>query len=63
MQFPSREQRQALGERYAHDRELVDALRAMDRAEYLLHRSLYEFGVELRTEIEKFLGETPLIPM
>jgi len=55
------EERRAIKERYADDEAILKLLAASKRADYLLKLSLYEFGVELRRDIEDYLGEPPLI--
>lgn len=55
------EVRRSLQEKYAEDPEVVSLLQAYAHAEALLRRALWEFGSELRGDIEKFLGERPLL--
>ena len=56
------EERETLKERYPTD-ELVQRLLASSfQADALLGRSLWEFGAELRTEVERYLGQKPLLP-
>ena len=62
MPIVSEAERQTLRLRYQHDAELLRALLSLEQAETLLRRSLYEFGVELRLDIESFLQEPPLLP-
>jgi hypothetical protein len=62
MQIVTSDQRKELKARYPEDPELDMALKSLARSEKLLRRSLYEFGVELRADIEKFLNEDPLLP-
>ena len=57
----TREERQRLGARYANDPDLQKLLKGSAWADQLLERALWEFGGELRGEIERYLGETPLI--
>jgi hypothetical protein len=59
--LPAPEVRRELQARYAEDHDVIQVMAALDRSEKLLRRSLYEFGSELRTEIEEFLGEPPLL--
>jgi hypothetical protein len=59
--LPDPDTRRRLRERHGNDPETTAALRALDRAADLLERSLWEFGSELRTEVEAFLGEPPLV--
>jgi hypothetical protein len=61
MQRLPQEHLQALKQRYPQDAELQALLKAYGRAEKLLGRALWEFGSELRGEIEAFLGEAPLL--
>ena len=56
------QERKHLAEQYPDDNNIQKLVAALDRSEQLLQRSLYEFGAELRTEIESFLDEPPLLP-
>ena len=60
-QILSKAERQELLTRYPEDETIQRLVKSMNRGENLLRRGLYEFGVELRAEIEEFLGETPLL--
>tara|TARA_B100000959_G_C14670255_1_gene496160 strand:+ start:181 stop:372 length:192 start_codon:yes stop_codon:yes gene_type:complete len=62
MPLPNRELRTQIQQDLsdAHP-QIGEIFKALDAAENLLQRSLYEFGSELRNEIESFLGESPLI--
>ena len=60
--IPPQEVRDRLRSTHAQDPEMVAILAALDRAEHLLHRSLYEFGSEIRSEIKTLLGTDPLLP-
>jgi hypothetical protein len=51
----------ALRERFAGDPEVTALIAAYQRGESLLRRSLWEFGSELRGEIEAYLNEPPLL--
>jgi hypothetical protein len=51
-----------LAARYPDDEQVQALVKGYKRSEKLLRRSLYEFGAELRIEIEKYFGEPPLIP-
>ena len=53
---------QAIADRYPDDEEIISLVTRLAKAEALLDRSLYEFGSELRNDIEKFLGQPHLIP-
>jgi hypothetical protein len=55
------EQLEVLRQKHADDPDLQALIKAYIRAEKLLGRALWEFGSELRGEIEAFLGETPLL--
>lgn len=61
MQNLTREQRQALVAKYPNDENIKTVLKRLAQAENILDRALYEFGVELRSEIESFLGEPGLL--
>ncbi|MDP7038279.1 MAG: hypothetical protein QGI45_03920 [Myxococcota bacterium] len=62
MPLPSREVREEMKKTLTDAHPKIDDLfKALDTAESLLERSLYEFGSELRGEIEHFLGEPPLL--
>ncbi|MBJ79978.1 MAG: hypothetical protein CMH60_01545 [Myxococcales bacterium] len=62
MPIPSHERRQELLQSLGDAPvEVAEIFKALEVAENLLERSLYEFGSELRTEIEQFLGEAPLL--
>ena len=62
MPIPSHERRQELFDSLTDaPAEVAEIFKALDTAENLLERSLYEFGSELRTEIEQFLGAPPLL--
>jgi hypothetical protein len=50
-----------LRQRYPEDADLQRLLRRHIRAEDLLRRALWEFGSELRVDIERHLGERPLL--
>jgi len=62
MKILPKNDRDALRAQHSEDEAILAALDCLDRSEKLLRRSLYEFGSELRIEIEKFLEEPPLIP-
>lgn len=47
---------------YADDPKVQALVSRLLLAESLLDRSLYEFGSELRGEIETYLGVKPLLP-
>ena len=55
------DERRDLAARYPEDDQLKIILRRLARSEELLERSLYEFGSELRTEIQALLGEPDLL--
>ena len=57
----SAEERRALANRYPEDDDVKTILKRLALVEDLLERSLYEFGSELRLEIEKLLGEPGLL--
>ena len=56
------EERRALAQRYPDDKDVKTILKRLAIAEKLLERSLFEFGSEIRTEIEELLGEPSLLP-
>ena len=56
------EVRRRIGERHPEDEEIQDLLRSYERAEAILKRALWEFGSELRGEIEAYLDEEPMLP-
>ena len=58
----SNDKRAELRKDYADDARVIELLDALGRSDGLLKRSLYEFGSELRIEIERYLGEPPLLP-
>ena len=58
----SPQERAELRQAYPDDPRIFRLVGAYEQCEELLRRSLYEFGSELRGEIERFLGEQPLIP-
>ena len=62
MSLPKREIRKQIQNdlSQAHP-QINEIFAALDTAESLLERSLYEFGSELRADIETFLGEIPLL--
>lgn len=47
---------------YAKDPRITSAVQRLALAEHLLERCLYEFGGDLRSDIERFLGTPPLLP-
>ena len=53
----SREERKALADKYPDDENIKIILKRLAQAENILERGLFEFGLELRSEIEVFLGE------
>ncbi|MED5463070.1 MAG: hypothetical protein VX699_00335 [Myxococcota bacterium] len=57
----SAEERRALANRYPEDDDIKTILKRLASTEDLLERSLYEFGSELRMEIEKLLGKPGLL--
>ena len=61
MQNLSREERKALVDKYPDDENIKTVLKRLAQAENILERGLFEFGVELRSEIENFLGEKGLL--
>tara|TARA_Y100001968_G_C19191430_1_gene635366 strand:+ start:190 stop:384 length:195 start_codon:yes stop_codon:yes gene_type:complete len=61
MENLSREERKALVDRYPNDEQIKVVLKRLAQAEHILDRSLYEFGAELRGEIEEFLGAPNLL--
>jgi len=48
--------------RYPDDEDVKALVDRLGRAEKLLDKALYEFGGDLRGEIESFLGVEPLLP-
>ncbi len=61
MENLNREERKALVARYPNDKDIKIVLKRLAQAENILERGLFEFGVELRSEIEEFLGEKGLL--
>ena len=61
MENLNREERKALVAKYPDDESIKIVLKRLAQAEKILDRALYEFGVELRGEIESFLGEPGLL--
>jgi len=61
MKALSRKQKEQLRQRYASDGEVLNVLKTLDAADRLLEKALWEFGSELRRDIEGYLGEQPLI--
>lgn len=50
-----REEQNALKERFSGDSTVEGLIKRLWKAENLLERSLFEFGSEMRTEVESFL--------
>jgi len=57
----SANERRELAARYPDDEQIKTILRRLARSEELLERSLYEFGSEIRSEIEALLGQPGLL--
>ena len=57
----SADERRELVARYPNDEQIKAILRRLAQAEELLERSLYEFGSEIRSEIETLLGKPGLL--
>jgi len=57
----SANERRELAARYPDDEQIKTILKRLARSEELLERSLFEFGSEIRSEIETLLGEPGLL--
>ena len=56
------DERRRIAAAHPDDADIQKLLKAAARADALLERALWEFGGDLRADIERYLGERPLLP-